>query len=92
MSTSTFRRDLTTLSRLADGATLDSTSTEVPAERASLTAAKSAVRVADEDMFSGSGLLAVCGPDLVDVVVTTTGADSPGRHALRAHDTEVRTA
>lgn len=75
-----------------DGSMLDSTSIEVPIKRAILGAAERRVLVADEDKFPGSGLLAVCGPDRIDVVVTTTGADSPGLHALRAHDTEVLTA
>lgn len=75
-----------------DGSMLDSTSIEVPIKRAILTAAERRVLVADADKFPGSGVLAVCGPDQLDVVVTTPGADSPGLRLLRDHDTEVLTA
>lgn len=74
-----------------DGSMLDSTSIEVPVKHAILAASERRILVADEDKFPGAGLLAVCGPETLDVVVTTETADSPGLHALRDHDTEVIT-
>ncbi|MEE6282057.1 DeoR/GlpR family DNA-binding transcription regulator [Georgenia sunbinii] len=75
-----------------DGSMLDSTSIEVPVKRAILAASERRILVADEDKFPGSGLLAVCGPEMLDVVITTPVADSPGLQALRHHNTEVLTA
>ncbi|MEE6294936.1 DeoR/GlpR family DNA-binding transcription regulator [Georgenia wangjunii] len=74
-----------------DGSVLDSTSIEVPVKRAILDASERRVLVADADKFPGSGLLAVCGPDRIDVVITTAAADSPGLTQLHHHDTEVIT-
>ena len=74
-----------------DGSVLDTTSIEVPIKRAILTAAERRVLVADDDKFPGAGLLAVCGPEEINTVVTNPTSSSPGLDVLRAQGTEVIT-
>lgn len=74
-----------------DGSVLDSTSIEVPIKRAILAASERRVLVADDDKFPGSGLLAVCGPDGIDTVVTSPTSSSPGLETLKSRGTEVIT-
>ncbi|WP_152190093.1 DeoR/GlpR family DNA-binding transcription regulator [Georgenia satyanarayanai] len=75
-----------------DGSVLDSTSIEVPVKRAILAASERRVLVADDDKFPGSGILAVCGPEGIDTLVTSSTSSSPGLDALRSSGTEVITA
>jgi len=74
-----------------DGSVLDSTSIEVPIKHAILDASERRVLVADDDKFPGSGLLAVCGPERIDTLVTSPESSSPGLDVLRSHGTEVIT-
>lgn len=74
-----------------DGSVLDTTSIEVPIKRAILGVAERRVLVADDDKFPGSGLLAVCGPDMIDTVVTSPTSSSPGLEVLKSRGTEVIT-
>lgn len=67
----------------AAGQVLDTTGIEVGVKRAMLAAAERSVLLADRGKFPGSGLLSVCGPEDVDVLVTNRGAD-PGTLARMA--------
>jgi DeoR/GlpR family transcriptional regulator of sugar metabolism len=58
-----------------DGRVMDSTLVEVPVKRAMMTAAEQTVVLADRGKFPGTGLLPVCGPEDVHVLVTNDGAD-----------------
>ncbi|MDO9381218.1 MAG: DeoR/GlpR family DNA-binding transcription regulator [Nocardioidaceae bacterium] len=58
-----------------DGGVLDTTAVEVPVKQAMLQVADSVVLVADDSKFPGSGFARVCGPEVVDVVVTGPHAD-----------------
>lgn len=60
-----------------DGQVMDSTVVEVPVKRAMVAAGDRVVLLADAGKFPGTGLAKVCGPDALDVVVTSTGADEP---------------
>ncbi|MEV4148014.1 DeoR/GlpR family DNA-binding transcription regulator [Amycolatopsis sp. NPDC049691] len=73
----------------ADGHVMDSTVVEVPVKRAMVAAADRVVLLADAGKFPGTGLAMVCGPDALDVVVTTPGADEPTCAALREAGVEV---
>ncbi|MEJ5946858.1 DeoR/GlpR family DNA-binding transcription regulator [Pseudokineococcus basanitobsidens] len=58
-----------------DGTVMDSTGIEVPVKRALAAASRRTVLLADGGKFPGTGLLPVCGPETVDVLVTDAGAD-----------------
>ncbi|GAB3155646.1 DeoR/GlpR family DNA-binding transcription regulator [Amycolatopsis stemonae] len=72
-----------------DGHVMDSTVVEVPVKRAMVAAGDRVVLLADAGKFPGTGLARVCGPDALDVVVTTTGADEPTCAALDEAGVEV---
>lgn len=72
-----------------DGHVMDSTVVEVPVKRAMVAAADRVVLLADAGKFPGTGLAKVCGPDALDVVVTTPGADEPTCATLREAGVEV---
>jgi DeoR/GlpR family transcriptional regulator of sugar metabolism len=72
-----------------DGHVMDSTGVEVPVKRAMVAAGDRVVLLADAGKFPGSGLARVCGPDALDVVVTSPGADEPTCAALREAGVEV---
>ncbi|MFJ7218726.1 DeoR/GlpR family DNA-binding transcription regulator [Amycolatopsis sp. NPDC098790] len=72
-----------------DGHVMDSTVVEVPVKRAMVAAADRVVLLADAGKFPGTGLARVCGPDALDVVVTTPGADEPTCATLREAGVEV---
>jgi DeoR/GlpR family transcriptional regulator of sugar metabolism len=74
-----------------DGTVVDTTAVEVPSRRAMIAAADQVVLVADESKFPGSGYATVCGPEALDVVVTTERADPGTLGALRASGVEVIT-
>ncbi|MFS8101651.1 DeoR/GlpR family DNA-binding transcription regulator [Lentzea alba] len=72
-----------------DGAVMDTTLVEVPLKRAMIKAADQVVLVADGGKFPGVGVARVCGPDDLDVVVTTASADPATRLALQEARVEV---
>jgi DeoR/GlpR family transcriptional regulator of sugar metabolism len=75
-----------------DGQVRDSTLVEVPVKRAMIKAAQQTVVVADRGKFPGTGLLPVCGPEEIDVIVTNDGADPDTLAACAAAGTEIRLA
>lgn len=72
-----------------DGQVMDTTLVEVPVKKAMIAAAEQTVVLADRGKFPGSGLLPVCGPEDVDVVVTNDGIDPAALAAYAQADTEV---
>jgi DeoR/GlpR family transcriptional regulator of sugar metabolism len=72
-----------------DGQVMDSTVVEVPVKRAMVAAADRVVLLADAGKFPGTGLAKVCGPEALDVVVTSSGADGPTCAALGEAGVEV---
>lgn len=72
-----------------DGAVMDTTLVEVPLKRAMIKAADQVVLVADGGKFPGVGVARVCGPDDLDVVVTTASADPATRLALQEAGVDV---
>jgi DeoR/GlpR family transcriptional regulator of sugar metabolism len=75
-----------------DGQVRDSMLVEAPVKRAMIAAAEQTVVVADRGKFPGTGLLPVCGPEEVDVIVTNRGADAGILAACAAAGTEIRLA
>jgi DeoR/GlpR family transcriptional regulator of sugar metabolism len=76
---------------LADGTVVDTTAVEIPGRRAMINASDQVVLVADETKFPGTGYATVCGPEELDVVVTTDRADGPTLTTLRDAGIEVIT-
>jgi DeoR/GlpR family transcriptional regulator of sugar metabolism len=76
----------------SDGTVVDTTAVEIPGRRAMIASADQVVLVADESKFPGSGYATVCGPEALDVVVTTDRADPGTLDALRDAGVEVLTA
>jgi DeoR/GlpR family transcriptional regulator of sugar metabolism len=72
-----------------DGHVMDSTVVEVPVKRAMVAAGDRVVLLADAGKFPGTGLAKVCGPDALDIVVTSAGADEPTCVALGEAGVEV---
>ena len=75
----------------ADGGVMDTTGIEVPVKRAMLAAAERTILLADRTKFPGTGLLGVCGPDRIAVLVTNQGADPATLSTFQAAGTEVIT-
>ena len=75
-----------------DGRVMDSTLVEVPVKRAMIASAEQTVVLADRAKFPGTGLLPVCGPEDVDVIVTNDGADPATLAACARAGTEIRLA
>ena len=73
----------------AQGQVLDTTGIEVTVKRALLAASDRSVLLADKGKFPGTGLMSVCGPGDVDVVVTNRGADPATLGRLASAGTEV---
>lgn len=73
----------------ADGVVMDSTGIEVPVKRAVLAASRRTVLLADRAKYPGTGLLPVCGPEAIDVLVTNEGADPATLAVFAAAGTEV---
>lgn len=65
-----------------DGAVMDTTVVEVPVKRAMIKAADQVVLMADGGKFPGVGMARVCGPEILNVVVTTSSADPATRRTL----------
>ena len=76
----------------ANGHVMDTTGIEVPVKRAMVAAAERTVLLADRTKFPGTGLLSVCGPDQIAVLVTNEGADQATLDIFAAAGTEVLTA
>ncbi|MGV8966467.1 MAG: DeoR/GlpR family DNA-binding transcription regulator [Cellulomonas sp.] len=75
----------------ASGDVMDTTGIEVPVKRAMLAAAERTILLADRTKFPGTGLLPVCGPDRIAVLVTNQGADPATLSTFHAAGTEVIT-
>jgi DeoR/GlpR family transcriptional regulator of sugar metabolism len=75
-----------------DGRVMDSTVVEMPVKRAMMAAAEQTVVVADRGKFPGTGLVPVCGPEEVDVVVTNEGADPETLATCAGAGAEIRLA
>lgn len=75
-----------------DGLVMDTTGIEVPVKKAVVAAAERTVLLADHGKFPGIGMLAVCGPGDIDVLVTNEGADPGTLATFSAAGTEVLTA
>jgi DeoR/GlpR family transcriptional regulator of sugar metabolism len=73
----------------ANGVVLDTTSVEVPTKRGLIASADRVVLLADHTKFPGKGSLRVCRLNIVDVLVTTAGADPATLAIARASGTEV---
>jgi DeoR/GlpR family transcriptional regulator of sugar metabolism len=76
----------------ADGSVLDTTVVEVPVKQGMIAAADHVTLLADSDKFPGSGVARVCGPESINALVTTTGADKTTLAALREAGCDVLTA
>jgi len=59
----------------AGGQVMDTTVAEVPARRAMIAAADKVALLADGAKFPGTGMVKICGPEELDVVVTDTSSD-----------------
>jgi DeoR/GlpR family transcriptional regulator of sugar metabolism len=75
-----------------DLSVVDSTMVEVPIKRAMLAAAARCVLLADSAKFGMRGIVRVCGPEDLDVLVTDTDAPAQARAALARAGVEVLTA
>lgn len=73
----------------ADGTIMDTTGMEVPIKRAMIESSQRVVLLADATKLPGVGLLSVCGPEDLDVVITDAASDAEPMRALRAADVEV---
>ncbi len=82
---------LSTSGVTAQGRVLDTTGIEVGVKRAMLAASERAVLLADKGKFPGTGLLPVCGPDQIDMVITNRGADANTLALLAEAGTQVVT-
>jgi DeoR/GlpR family transcriptional regulator of sugar metabolism len=61
---------------------MDTTVAEVPARRAMIAAGDKVVLLADKSKFPGTGMVKICGPEDLDMVVTNASADSETCTAL----------
>lgn len=75
----------------AAGQVLDTTGIEVGVKRAMLAASERSVLLADKGKFPGTGLLPVCGPGEIDVVITNRGADQATLARMATAGSEVIT-
>ena len=66
----------------AGGQVMDTTVAEVPARRAMIAAADKVALLADGSKFPGTGMVKICDPEELDVVVTDTPPDATTRAAL----------
>ncbi|MFF0766156.1 DeoR/GlpR family DNA-binding transcription regulator [Streptomyces sp. NPDC003737] len=67
----------------AGGQVMDTAVTEVPARRAMIAASDKVVLLADKTKFPGTGMVKICGPEDLDVLVTNAGEDDPTCTALQ---------
>ena len=73
------------------GHVMDTTSIEVPVKRAMVAAAQRTVLLVDRTKFPGTGLLSVCGPEQISVLITNRGADQTTLDIFQSAGTEVIT-
>jgi DeoR/GlpR family transcriptional regulator of sugar metabolism len=66
----------------AGGQVMDTTVAEVPARRAMIAASDQVALLADGAKFPGTGMVKICGPEDLDVVVTDASSDAATRTAL----------
>ncbi len=64
------------------GQVMDTTVIEVPARRAMIAASDKVALLADKTKFPGTGMVKICGPEDLDVLVTSAPADDPTCMAL----------
>lgn len=64
------------------GQVMDTTVAEVPARRAMIAAGDKVVLLADRTKFPGAGMVKICGPEELDVLVTDVSADEATGVAL----------
>jgi len=64
------------------GQVMDTTVAEVPARRAMIAAGDKVALLADRSKFPGSGMVKICGPEDLDLLVTTASADDATCMAL----------
>ncbi|WP_461060893.1 DeoR/GlpR family DNA-binding transcription regulator [Streptomyces pseudoechinosporeus] len=64
------------------GQVMDTTAGEVPARRAMIAAGEKVVLLADRSKFPGTGMVKICGPEDLDVVVTNASSDAATCTAL----------
>ncbi|MEV1076748.1 DeoR/GlpR family DNA-binding transcription regulator [Streptomyces sp. NPDC050211] len=64
------------------GQVMDTTVAEVPARRAMIAASDKVALLADHSKFPGTGMVKICGPEELDVVVTNATSDGATRTAL----------
>lgn len=76
----------------ANGSVLDTTVVEVPVKQGMIASADHVTLLADSDKFPGSGVARVCGPDAIDALVTSAGADEATLDAFREAGCNVLTA
>ncbi|HWN35444.1 MAG TPA: DeoR/GlpR family DNA-binding transcription regulator [Pseudonocardia sp.] len=74
------------------GQVMDTTLVEVPVKRAMIACAEQTTVLADRGKFPGTGLLPVCGPEDVDLIVTNEGADPAILAACARAGTEIALA
>jgi DeoR/GlpR family transcriptional regulator of sugar metabolism len=72
-----------------DGQVMDSTLVEVPVKRAMIACAEHTAVLADRGKFPGTGLLPVCGPRDINLIVTNEGADADTLAACARAGTEI---
>ncbi len=75
-----------------DLSVVDSTMVEVPIKRAMLASATRSVLLADSAKFGMRGVVRVCGPEELDVLITDDGAPPEARERLGRSGVEVITA
>ena len=73
------------------GDVMDTTGIDVPVKRAMVAAAQRTILLADRTKFPGTGLLPVCGPDRIAVLVTNRGANQATLDIFHTAGTEVIT-
>jgi DeoR/GlpR family transcriptional regulator of sugar metabolism len=66
----------------AGGQVMDTTVAEVPARRAMIAASDKVVLLADKSKFPGTGMVKICGPEDLDVLVTDATTDDATCTAL----------
>jgi len=67
----------------AGGQVMDTTVAEVPARRAMIAAGDKVALLVDDTKFPGTGMVKICDPEDLDVVVTNAPADASACEALR---------
>jgi DeoR/GlpR family transcriptional regulator of sugar metabolism len=73
----------------ADLSIMDTTLIEVPIKRGMIAGAAERVLLVDPRKFDAPGVARVCGPEGIDVLITTVGAPEEALAAFEAADVEV---